>query len=689
MSRIEKHPILTIPEIKNIEVTFDGQKILAKEGEMISSALFANGIRIFGHHYDDSAPQGIYCANGQCSQCMVIADGMPIKGCMAPVRNNMVLQSCIGRPGLPVDDSLPKTASIPTIQTQCLIIGGGPAGLSAAIELAEFGVKSILVDDKHILGGKLTLQTHKFFGSVKDCYAGTRGIDIALLLEEKLKKYKRKLVDIWLDSPAVGVFYDGKVGIVKQGNYVLVKPETLLIATGAREKSLAFPGCDLPGIYGAGAFQTLVNRDLVRPTERLFICGGGNVGLIAGYHALQAGIEIVGLVEALPYCGGYKVHLDKLQRFGVPVYTSHTILRAEGRDNLEVVTICKVDENFRPVPETERVYKVDTLLIAVGLSPINEIYKKAGEYGMKAFIAGDAEEIAEASAAMFSGRIQGRKIIKEMKGSVEIPKEWDNLHEILKGKPGETKSLDIRNIVGKIYPIIRCVQEIPCNPCLDVCPKKGIEKEKGTLTGLPFFKGDICSGCNKCILACPGLAIILVDETYDNECKKALLRIPFEFAEGQVTIDSEVITVDMVGKRVGLGKIVKIKNAKSQDRCPLLYVEVPFEDRLSVTGIRIQEPEESAICEATVQDEGTIICRCERVAKGEILKLIRAGYRDMNQLKAALRTGMGACGGKTCTELIQRLFREEGIRLEGVTTPFYRPLDMEVPLGVFAGVKKK
>ena len=689
MSRIEKHPIITIPEIKDVEITFNRQKIVVKEGEMISSALFANGIRIFGHHYNDSAPQGIYCANGQCSQCMVIADGMPVKGCMTPVRNNMVLQSCKGRPGLPVDDSLPKTASIPAIKTQCLIIGGGPAGLSAAIELAEFGVKSILVDDKHILGGKLTLQTHKFFGSVKDCYAGTRGIDIALLLEEKLKKYNKKLVEIWLDSPAVGVFYDGKVGIVKKGQYVLVEPETILVAAGAREKALAFPGCDLPGIYGAGAFQTLVNRDLVRPTERLFICGGGNVGLIAGYHALQAGIEVVGLVEALPSCGGYKVHLDKLQRLGVPVYTSHTILRVEGRDSLEAVTICKVDANFKPVPETERVFKLDTLLIAVGLSPINEMYKKALEYGMKVFIAGDAQEIAEASAAMFSGRIQGRKIVRELKGSIEIPREWNSLHEILKGKPGLTKSLDTRTIVGKIYPLIRCAQEIPCNPCIDACPKKGIEKEKGALTGLPFFKGDICSGCNKCVLICPGLAIILVDETYDNECKKALLRIPFEFAEGKVTIDSKVVTVDMEGKRVGLGKIIKIKNAKSQDRCSILSVEVPFVDRLSVAGIGIQDPEASGIGDAAVQNEETIICRCERVSKKEILKLIQAGYRDLNQLKAALRTGMGACGGKTCTELIQRLFREEGICLEDITAPINRPLDMEVPLGVFAGVKEK
>jgi sarcosine oxidase subunit alpha len=103
------------------------------------------------------------------------------------------------------------------------------------------------------------------------------------------------------------------------------------VATGAREKSLAFKGNTLPGVYGAGAFQTLVNRDLVKSRpDRLFIVGGGNVGLIAGYHALQAGIHVVGLCEALPECSGYKVHKDKLARLGVPIYTSHTILSANG-----------------------------------------------------------------------------------------------------------------------------------------------------------------------------------------------------------------------------------------------------------------------------------------------------------------------------------------------------------------------
>jgi sarcosine oxidase subunit alpha len=202
--------------------------------------------------------------------------------------------------------------------------------------------------------------------------------------------------------------------VLKAGTrYIQVRPELVLVASGAREKSLAFPGNTLPGVYGAGAFQTLVNRDLVRAAGRLFIIGGGNVGLIAGYHALQAGIDVVGLVEALPECSGYKVHKDKLARFGVPIHVSHTILSANGKDQVESVTIARL-ENWKPVPGSERSYACDTILIAIGLDPVDEFFLKADEFGLKAYAAGDAEEIAEASAAIFSGKIRGLEIARDL-----------------------------------------------------------------------------------------------------------------------------------------------------------------------------------------------------------------------------------------------------------------------------------
>jgi sarcosine oxidase subunit alpha len=108
MYRIEKHPILEIKGEAEIPFYFNGERLLARKNEVISSALFANGIRTFGHHPKDGSSQGMFCANGQCAQCMVIADGVPVKGCMTPIKEGMRISTCEGLPGLPDVDFLPE-----------------------------------------------------------------------------------------------------------------------------------------------------------------------------------------------------------------------------------------------------------------------------------------------------------------------------------------------------------------------------------------------------------------------------------------------------------------------------------------------------------------------------------------------------------------------------------------------------
>ncbi len=672
-----------MPLRREIPFTFNGQPLTAYEGEVISSALFANGIHVYGHHEKDGAEQGIFCANGQCSQCLVLANDIPVKACMTAVTPGVRVQSLDGLPVLPAEDKLGTFHDIETIQVKVLIIGGGPSGICAAIELGRMGVETLLIDDKHELGGKLTLQTHGFFGSVADCWAGTRGTQIAKILEADVRA--QSSVDIWLNASAVGVFKDKKIGIVRDSKYILVEPELVLVATGAREKGLAFPGCDLPGVYGAGAFQTLVNRDLVRPTERLFIIGGGNVGLIGGYHAIQAGIDVVGLVEALPKCGGYKVHIDKLKRLGVPVYTSHTVLRVDGKGRVEKVTIAAIDKKWQPVEGTERTFDVDTVLIAVGLSPVDELYHKAKEYSFPVWSAGDAEEIAEASAAIFSGKIVGRKILDHLGYEAEIPHEWHATGEILRSKPGPHSDFTITEKPGAVYPIIRCTEEIPCDPCTEACPIHQIEMAEGNILKQPFFKGE-CIGCGQCVAACPGLAIVLVDERADPANKTAMITVPWEITDIAVRPGKTVRTVGFEAERVGTGLVKAVKKSPALNKRQLVLLEVPYEERQKVAGFSLHpEIEECEDSEAPLDDD-TIICRCERVTKREIVEEIRRGVRDMNQLKATVRTGMGACGGKTCRELIMRIFREEGIDLSEVTDFTERPFVEEVPMSSFAGL---
>jgi NADPH-dependent 2,4-dienoyl-CoA reductase/sulfur reductase-like enzyme/Fe-S-cluster-containing hydrogenase component 2 len=646
---------------------------------MISSALFAAGIRVFGHHHHDGGAQGIFCANGQCSQCTVMADGRPVKSCMIEVTPGLCVESCDGRPALPADDEVRPFSRPAEVEVPVLILGGGPAGLCAAIELGRVGIEVLVIDDKPELGGKLTLQTHGFFGSVADCWAGTRGIDIGHMLADDVESLPN--VHTWTNATALGLFRDGKVGVSTPEGYRLVTAKSLLVAMGAREKALSFPGSDLPGVYGAGAFQTLVNRDLVSASSKLFILGGGNVGLIGAYHALQAGIDVVGLVEALPECGGYKVHADKILRLGVPIWTRHTVIKAAGKDKLETVTIAQIDEKFRPVSGTEKTFEADTLLIAVGLAPVDEILSKAREYGLEVAAAGDSEEVAEASAAIFSGRIAGRRLAQKLGVPVDIPQHWEDLAAVLRSRPGKTIPWQPQPATGKVYPVIRCVQEIPCNPCSAACPEKLIDM--GHIMELPRYQGKGCLGCGNCVTVCPGLAIVLVHEDYDPSGEMALVTMPFEFADCDIALGSKVCTTDMDGKIVGQGTLIAVRERKDQDRRRLVMVEIPFEDRLQVAGFSMRGPSVEVGKVLPESGEDPIICRCERVRKSDIVREIRAGVRDMNQLKALVRPSMGGCGGKTCGELIKRIFREEGVPLDDVTPGTVRPLVAEVPLGAF------
>jgi sarcosine oxidase subunit alpha len=702
---IKEHPILAVEEKEPITFYWAGKKLRGRKDETISSALFANGIRIFGHHPKDNSPQGIFCANGQCSQCMVIADGRPVKSCMELVKPGMKVEPVEGLPRLPNVDEPPELHDAQEMDVECLIIGGGPAGLSAAIELGNAGVQTLVVDDKHKLGGKLVLQTHKFFGSMADCYAGMRGIEIGELLEEEVRRLGN--VDCWVNTNAVAVFSDQKVGLVREGkHYTLIRPKTILVAAGAREKSLIFKGNSLPGVYGAGAFQTLVNRDLVRAAEKLFIVGGGNVGLIAGYHALQAGIPVVGLVEALPECGGYKVHKDKLVRFGVPIYTSHTIVSANGEESVESVTIAQIDSDWKAVAGTERSFECDTVLIAVGLDPVNEFYHKAKEFGMSAFAAGDAQEIAEASAAMFSGKIQGRKIARSLGKDVEEPpEEWMDTERVLKSKPGTTREEQLPVREEGILPVFHCSQEIPCNPCISVCPVHGItvgDDIRNTPKFIGEEIGEPCSGCGQCVTICPGLAVTLVD--YRKDAENPVVTIAHEFAKESIKKGDKVTVLDTVGGVLGTCEVEKVRPGaisapgapgvqkqpgKKKSKTYKVLVKAPRSIARQIAGIQIQGYEVTASMDEYVErlTDDTIVCRCERVAAGEIRALIRAGSRDINEIKTATRSGMGACGSKTCNGLIKRLFAEEGIRIEEITDNVSRPFFVEVPLGVFCGAE--
>ncbi len=688
MERVTKHPILkTDHNRKSAEFFFNGEKLTGYENEPVSSALIANNIKEFSIHQVGNAPQGIFCANGQCSHCTLVINGKPLKSCITPLRSGMDLRTLVHLPKLPEDDYEFGKSELIKMKCDVIVIGGGPSGLTAAIELAKSGLDIMLVDDKEKLGGKLLLQTHKFFGSIEDCYAGTRGVDIADILEKEIRTYQN--ISIFKNSSVVGLYKDKKIGLlIDYKNYAIVDFEGLVVSAGAREKNLIFPGNDLPGVYGAGAFQTLINRDLVKASSRVFIVGSGNVGLIAAYHALQAGITAVGITEILKEVSGYKVHADKIKRMGVPVYLNHTILTAEGNGKVERVTIAEVDENFNPILETAKTFEVDTLLIAVGLSSIDEFYNTAVQYGFKVVKTGDADEIAEASSAMFGGKISGLKLAKMLGKETEIDESYYEKAEILKSRPGKIYPEPVTEITDNYTPILHCYQEIPCNPCISVCPSGAIKLKDvlGSIMDLPYFEGE-CTRCGQCIAVCPGLAISVAKRLY-GEFAEVIL--PHEFIPN-FSANEFIPLTDIGGNYLEKGEVMKINYSKKY-KTYLVTLKVSIDNATKIAGIRIQDEEKTKPLPNAVFNyipDNSIVCRCERVTVKEVIDFIKENdIKDANQLKQ-IRVGMGACGSRTCSEMLPKIFAAAGINWNEVAQNTKRPLSVEIPMCILANENKE
>lgn len=354
------------------------------------------------------------------------------------------------------------------ISKEILVIGAGPAGLAASIEAGKAGADVLLVDLNMQPGGQLFKQIHKFFGSSAH-RSGTRGYDIG---NQLLKEAKEAKVEIWMQSTVIGIFPGNKAAIEKESDkekeLIMVHPKKIIIATGASENVIRFTGWTLPGVMGAGAAQTMINVNHVKPGKKIVMLGSGNVGLIVSYQLMQAGCEVAALIEAAPKIGGYAVHAAKIRRAGVPIYTGYTIVEAKQGSDGSVCecVIAKVDEKFAPVPGTEEVIPCDGIALAAGLKPVMDIPKLAGceltfngAFGgyiplhnermettaEGVFVAGDTTGVEEANTALEEGKIAGISAAQEL-GLITFEtaqnkrKEiWDRLTSLRLGPFGERR----------------------------------------------------------------------------------------------------------------------------------------------------------------------------------------------------------------------------------------------------------
>jgi Fe-S-cluster-containing hydrogenase component 2/bacterioferritin-associated ferredoxin len=411
---------------------------------------------------------------------------------------------------------------------------------------------------------------------------------------------------------------------------------------------------------------------------------------------------------------------------GVPVLCSHTIVRVDGDQRVETATIATLDSNWKVIPGSEQVLEVDTVCLAVGLSPFSELLSQAGcpmvfnpalggyvprhdpllRTEMPGFyIAGDASGVEEASAAMIEGRIAGLAAAMDLRtdrGESPSDEERKRLDEFqsdlasLRRGPMGSKAREGKNSLWaqKFYtdeyqqlppkepahewkgarPVIECPEYIPCDPCVSSCPTGAITMPN-SINDLPELDMAKCTGCGICVAVCPGLAIFLLDLHYSPT--EAMLVVPFEMLPVPAVGD-EVYALDRDGHAVCKARVVSVRTRGGRlDRRALVGFAFPAEHASTVRHFSAHEPAEREVLEAeSGEDNDPIVCRCEDVRRSEVVAAIRDGLKSVDEIRRVLRVGMGPCQGKTCGTLVRSILAAE----LGGRPSDYAPSKVRAPL---------
>ncbi|MCB2289805.1 NAD(P)/FAD-dependent oxidoreductase [Clostridium sp. CS001] len=260
-----------------------------------------------------------------------------------------------------------------------VIIGGGPAGIAAAIAAREDGIEDILIlERENQLGGILNQCIHNGFG-LHTFKEELTGPEYAIRFIDKVKEYK---IPYALSTMVLEITKEKVITAVSGSGVLEIKAKAIILAMGCRERprgAINIPGSRCAGILTAGTAQKFVNIKGYIPGKTVVILGSGDIGLIMARRMTLEGAKVKAVVELMPYSSGLKRNVVQcLDDYNIPLKLSHTVVNIKGKDRLEGVTIAKVDENRRPIKETEEFISCDALLLSVGLIPENELSKSAG-----------------------------------------------------------------------------------------------------------------------------------------------------------------------------------------------------------------------------------------------------------------------------------------------------------------------
>lgn len=685
MYKIEKHPILDIPQSDIVEFLFEGKPVQGRKGYTIAKALHEAGFPVHSHSLQ-GRNRSLECGIGKCGACEMLVDGRVRRICITAVdgvREVRTIAHEADLPGVTFEPPARPQESAQTVKvykTQVAIVGAGPAGLACREQLNAFGIDNLVIDSNPRIGGQFNMQTHQFFFFEKEKkYGGMRGFDIAKTLAGDSQDGILLNTTVWdiLEGPRIAVknFVNGQMGYVDA--------QFLVVATGAVPFMPPFENDDLPGVYTAAVFQKMMNQEHTLLGKRVLTVGAGNIGYLTSYQGMQAGATIRAIIEAMPREGGFPVQANRVRRLGIPIMTGYTLVRAIPNDDHTgiVGAVIAKCENFKPIPGTEQVVSdIDIINICTGLTPDNQLLTKGRElYGHRVYGVGDAVRIGEGTSAVLRGKQAAYEIAQDLGIRYNYDEYLDISRQYIDSQQHPVRLLERPNLptpermAAKPFVQLDCLYGFACNPCTFSCPQGAISKP--TTSSTPTVDYNKCIGCMACVNHCPGLAIF----GYDLAKNWCFLPIEYEVQDG-----AEVFLVDNNGRKIGEGRVEKILHKDNKTNVARVFVAQVDGQMTDVKGFILKEKYLNTLSIQNTQNtqkEPTYICHCEDITDAQVLEAVGdRKYISVDELKHITRMGMGPCRGKRCIARARGLLRAHGIELTGDATP-RAPLSNQVSLG--------